>query len=186
MPPRILGQPIPTSTSVSPWYGKLRGRVTQPNPNEKNLSEQVRYRQAKRKRQPAHTPQTKNPTKQAAELLKVLLTTANKARILRLAQMCDPAIKLQLPDHLREADPSPPMEPPRRVPLLEHCTEVAAMMQNYQLAATNLLEQSHFITHWGARLSTYLHYVLEQSNRAIGRATQIYLTAVRTVCEGWQ
>ena len=41
MPPRIPGQPIPTPTSFSPWYGKLRGRVTQPNPTEKNLSEQV-------------------------------------------------------------------------------------------------------------------------------------------------
>ena len=42
MPPRIPGQLIPTSTSVSPWHGKLRGWVIQPNPTEKNLSEQVK------------------------------------------------------------------------------------------------------------------------------------------------
>ena len=129
MPPRVPGQLIPTSTSISPWYGKLRGWVIQPNPSEKNLSEQLRYRQAKRKRQPVHTPQTKCSTKHANELLKVPFTMANKARILRLAQVCNPAIKLQLLDHLREADPPPSTEPPRPVLLLEHCTEVAIMMR---------------------------------------------------------
>ena len=131
MPPRIPGQPTPASTSVSPWYGKLRGRATQPNPTEKNLSEQVRYRRAKRKRQPARTPQTKNPTKQGTELLMVPLTTATKARILRLALRCDPEIKLQLLDRPCEADQPLSMEPPRPVLLLEHCTGVATMMRNY-------------------------------------------------------
>ena len=42
------------------------------------------------------------------------------------------------------------------------------MMRNYQLAATNSLEQRHFITHSGTRLSTYLHYVLGQRDRMIG------------------
>ena len=170
---------------VSPWYGKLSGRVTQPNPTEKNLSDHTRHRQAKRKRQPARIPQTKDPTKQATELLTVPLTTANKARILRVAQRCDPGIGLQLAC-MCEADQSLSMEPPRPVLLLEHCTGVATMMRNYRLAVASLLEQRHFITHWGARLSTYVHYVLRQHDRAIGRATQIFLAAVRTVCQGWQ
>ena len=119
MPPRAPGQLIPASTSISPWYGKLRGRVIQPNPTEKNLSEQVRFRQAKRKRRPVHTPQTKCPTKQAAELLKVPLTIARKSRILRLVHVCDPAVKLQVLDHSRGADPPPsiPPPPPRTCPL---------------------------------------------------------------------
>ena len=85
--------------------------------------------------------------------------------------MCDHVIKLQLLDHLREADQSPSIEPPGPVLLLEHCTEVAAMMRNYQLAATQSVERRHFTTHWGAQLSTYLHYVLGQRDRAMGRAT---------------
>ena len=181
MPPRIPGQLTPASTSVSPWYGKLRGRVTQPNSTEKNLSEQVRYRQAKRKRRPTRTPQTKDPTKEATELLTVPLTTATKAHILRMAPRCDPGIKLQLLDRLCEADKPLSMEPPQPVLLLEHSTGVATMMRNYQLVAARLPEQRHFITHWGARVSTYLHYVLRQHDWATGRATQIYLEAARTV-----
>ena len=60
------------------------------------------------------------------------------------------------------------------------------MMRNYQLAATQSLERRHFTTHWGARPSTYLHYVLGQRDRAMGRATHTYLAVVRTVCQGWQ
>ena len=146
MPPHVPGQPTPASTSVSPWYGKLRGRVTQPNPIEKNLSEQVRYRQGKRKQRSARTPQTKDPTKQVTELLMVPLTTAAKACILRLALRCDSGIKLQLLDRLYEADKQVPMDPPRPVLLLEHCMGLATMMRTYQLTAARLLEQRHLIT----------------------------------------
>ena len=83
------------------------------------------------------------------ELLTVPLTTTTKARILCLAQRCDPGIKLQLLDRLCEADQPLSMEPPRPILLLEHCTGMATMMRNYQLAAACLLEQRHFITHWG-------------------------------------
>ena len=103
-----------------------------------------------------------------------------------MALRCDLGIKLQLLDRLCEADKPLSMEPPRPVLLLEHCTGVATMMRNYQLAAARLLEQGHLITHWGARLSTYLHYVLKQHDRVTGRATQIYLAGTRTVYQGWQ
>ena len=62
MPPRIPGQAIPASTSLSPWYGKLRGRKVHPNPTEKNLGEQVHYRHVKRKHRPAlRALQTRDP-----------------------------------------------------------------------------------------------------------------------------
>ena len=56
MPPCVPGQLNPTSTWVSPWYGKLRGRVINSNPIGKNPSEQVHYRQVKRKQRPARVP----------------------------------------------------------------------------------------------------------------------------------
>ena len=108
MPPRAPGQPTVASTSISPWYGKLRGWTIQPNPTEKNLSEQVRFCQAKRKRRPVRTPHTRCPEKQAAELL----TTARKSRVLRLAHMCSSTIKQQLLDLLQGADPPIPTPPP--------------------------------------------------------------------------
>ena len=60
MPPRVPGQMIPASTSVSPWYGKLRGWTI---PTEKNLGEQVHYCQVKRKQRPTRVPQIKDPAK---------------------------------------------------------------------------------------------------------------------------
>ena len=59
-------------------------------------------------------------------------------------------------------------------------------MRNSQLAAAQSLEQRHLIIHWGARLSTYLQYALGQRDRAMGRATKMYLAAARIVCQGWQ
>ena len=120
------------------------------------------------------------------ELLTVPLTIAAKARILRLALRCDSGIKLQLLDRLYEADKPVPMDPPRPVLLLEHCTGLATMMRTYQLTAARLLEQRHLIIHWGARLSMYLRYVSRQHDQATGRATHIYLAVARTVYQGWQ
>ena len=178
--------PIPASTSISPWHGKLRGRVIQPNSTEKNLSKQVGFRLAKRKRRPVHTSQTKCPTKQANELLKVPLTTASKSRILRLVQVCNPAVKLLLLDHWRAADQPPSTGPPRPVLLLEPWAEVAIMVRNFQLAAARSLERRHLITHRGAQLNTYLQYALGQRDHAMGRATKMYLAAAWKVCQGWQ
>ena len=186
MPPRAPGRPIAASTSISPWYGKLRGRTIQPNPTEKNLSEQVRFCQAKRKRRPVRTPQTRCPAKQAVELLQVPLTTARKSRILRPVHMCDSTVKQQLLDFLQEADPPPPTGPPRPVLLLEHCTEVAIMVRDFQWAAAQSMERRHLVTHWGACLNTYLQYVLRQRTQAMGQATKIYLAAAWNVCQRWQ
>ena len=60
------------------------------------------------------------------------------------------------------------------------------MVRNSQLAAAQSLEQRHLITHWGARLSTYLQYALGQRDQAMGRATKMYLAAARKVCQGWR
>ena len=60
------------------------------------------------------------------------------------------------------------------------------MVHNSQLVAAQSLEQCHLITHWGARLSTYLQYALGQRDQAMGRATKMYLAAARKVCQGWQ
>ena len=60
------------------------------------------------------------------------------------------------------------------------------MMRTYQLAAAHLLEQTQLITHWEARLSMCLHYVLRQHDEAIGRATHIYVAAARASYTGLQ
>ena len=83
-------------------------------------------------------------------MLTVPLNIATKARILRLALRCNPEIKLQLLGRLYEADKPLPMDPPRPVLLLEHCTGVATMMHTYQLAVARFLERRHLITHCGA------------------------------------
>ena len=159
MPPRAPGQPAVASTSISPWFGKLRSRTVQPNPTEKNLSEQVRFCQPKRKRRPVRTPPTRCPEKQVAELLQEPLTTARKSRVLRLAHTCNSAIKQQLLDLLQGANPPiPTPPPPRPVLLLEHCTEVAVLVRDFQKAAAQSMERRHLVTHWGARMNTYLHY----------------------------
>ena len=104
MPPRAPGQPTPASMSVSPWYGKLRGWVTQPNPTEKNLSEQIRYRQVKQRQRSARAPESKDPTRQVVELLTVPLTIAAKGHIPCLALRCHSGVKPQLLGRLYEAD----------------------------------------------------------------------------------
>ena len=52
IPPRAPQQATPASTSVSPWFGKLRARKVHPNPTNKNLDEQVHYQTVKHKRRP--------------------------------------------------------------------------------------------------------------------------------------
>ena len=184
---RAPGQPTVASTSISPWYGKLRSRTVQPNPTEKNLSEQVRFCQLKRKRRPVRTPLTRCPEKQVAELLQEPLTTARKSRILLLAHTCNTTIKQQLLDLLQGADPpSLYAPPPRPVLLLEHCTEVAVLVRDFQKTATQSMERRHLITHLGARMNTYLHYALKQRAQALGQATKIYLAAAKAVYQRWQ
>ena len=186
MPPRAPGQPTVASTSISPWYGKLRSRTVQPNPTEKNLSEQVRFCQPKRKRRPVRTPPTRCLEKPVAELLQEPLTTARKSRILRLAHTCNSAIKQQLLDLLQGAHPPTPTPPPRPVLLLEHCTEVTVLVRDFQKTAAQSMEQRHLVTHWGARMNTYLHYALKQRAQALGQATKIYQAAATGVYQRWQ
>ena len=88
MPPCVPGEMISASTSVSPWYGKLRCGTIHPNPTKKNLGEQVYYRQVKRKQRPALVPQTKDPAKQMTELLTAPVAVTTKARILRMLPQC--------------------------------------------------------------------------------------------------
>ena len=85
----------------------------------------------------------------------VLVFRANGCNSSTCPIRCDPGSKQQLLDRLCEADKPVPTNPPRPVLLLEHCTGLATMMHTYRLAAAHVLEQRHFITHRGARLSMY-------------------------------
>ena len=59
--------------------------------------------------------------------------------------------------------------------LLEHCTPLMRALDQWRRDVCPVLKQRHLLTHWGARLSSYIQRCHKRYEAACSSALQLYM-----------